>query len=98
MDNHESPQHFQDLQHYLQHHQQQQEETQASLQAIGLQMEKVGTQTLVTMFKPPNLQVLVSRLGFAEGKSFEFGLGNRLVYELGSFAKGSENPMTQINT
>jgi hypothetical protein len=56
MDNHESPQHFQDLQHHLQHQQrEQQQQTQASLQAIGLQMERVGTQTLVTMFKPPNL-------------------------------------------
>jgi hypothetical protein len=42
-------------------------------------MERVGTQTLVTMFKPPKLQVPVNKLGSAKGEPFEFGLGSRLV-------------------
>jgi hypothetical protein len=34
------------------------------------------------------------RLKTAEGFPFEFELGRKMVYELGSFAKGSQNPMT----
>ncbi len=87
MDNHESPQH---LQHQRQ---EQQQQTQACLQATRMHIEKVGTQTLVVVFKPQELHVLV-KLGSTKGKSFKFGLGSRLVQELGSFAKGSKNPMT----
>ncbi len=68
------------------------------LHAIGLQMEKVGTQILIAMFKPPKLQVLISLLGFTKGHSFDFGLGSRLVQKLGSSAEGSRNPTTQTIT
>ncbi len=50
------------------------------------------------MFRPLELHVLISRPGFVEGHPFEFGLGNRLVQEMGSFTKGSKNPTTQTNT
>jgi hypothetical protein len=36
------------------------------------------------MFRPPELQVPISRPRFAEGQPFEFGLGSRLVQEMGS--------------
>ncbi len=41
------------------------------------------TQPPFVMFRPPKLCVLVSRLGSIEGHTFEFGLGSRLVQELG---------------
>ncbi len=50
------------------------------------------------MFKPSELQVPINELGFVEGFPFEFGLGSRLVQEMGSFVEGSKNLMTQINT
>jgi len=56
------------------------------------------TQPPFAMFKPLELQVLANRLGFTKGQIFEFGLGSRLVHELGSFAEGSNNPMTQTST
>jgi hypothetical protein len=58
----------------------------------------MGTQTLVVVFRPPELQIPVSRPRFAKGQPFEFGLGNKLVQELGSFAEGSLNPPTQTST
>jgi len=57
-------------------------------------MERVGTQTLVAMFKALELQVPISKLGFVDGQPFELGLGNRLVQELGFFVEGSKNPTT----
>ncbi len=57
-------------------------------------MERMGTQTHVTMFRPLELQVLVSGPRFVERQSFEFRLGNRLVQKLGSFTEGSRNPTT----
>ncbi len=50
------------------------------------------------MFRPPKLHVLVSRPRFVEGHPFEFGLGGRLVHELGSSIEGPKNPMTQTST
>ncbi len=52
------------------------------------------TEIPLTLFKPPKLQVLLSRQRFAKGQPFEFGLGSRLIHELGSSAEGSKNPMT----
>jgi len=40
------------------------------------------TQPLFEMFKP--LHVPIIRLGSTKGQTFEFGLGNILVQELGS--------------
>jgi hypothetical protein len=42
-------------------------------------MELMGTQTLLLVFRPPKLHVLVSRPRFVEGHPFEFGFGGRLV-------------------
>ncbi len=75
-----------------------QQQTQRGLHATKLQTEIVGTQTLVVVFKPPKLQVPINKPRFANGQPFEFRLGNRLIHELGSFAKGSKNPMTQTRT
>jgi len=58
----------------------------------------VGTQTPVAVFKPPKLQVPINKPRFAKGQPFEFRSGNRLIHELGSFAEGSKNPMTQTRT
>ncbi len=44
------------------------------------------------------LHVQVSRLRFAKGQTFEFGLGSILIHELGSSTDESKNPMTQTNT
>jgi len=60
-------------------------------------MERLVTQPSFVVFRPPKLQVLVSRPRFVEGQSFEFGLGSKLVQEMGSSAKGSKNPTTQIS-
>jgi hypothetical protein len=43
------------------------------------------------------LQVRPSRQESAKGFPFEFELGRRMVRELGSFAKGSRDPMTQTS-
>jgi hypothetical protein len=62
-----------------------------------MQMERMGTQTHVTMFIPQELYLLVSRLDFIKEQSFDFGLGSRLVQELasiGSFVEGFRNPTT----
>ncbi len=50
------------------------------------------------MFRQSELQILISRPGSAKGIPFEFGLGSRLVQEMGSFAEKSKNLMTQTNT
>jgi hypothetical protein len=47
-------------------------------------MERMQTQHPFIMFRPPKLQVLTNRPRFVKGKTFEFGLGNRLVQELRS--------------
>ncbi len=39
-----------------------------------------------------------SRLKSIEGFPFEFELGKRMVYELGSSTKGSRDPTTQTST
>jgi hypothetical protein len=61
-------------------------------------MESVETQNPLAMFKPLELQVPVNRPRFVEGQPFEFGLGNRLIQELGSSIEGSKNPTRQTNT
>ncbi len=50
------------------------------------------------MFKPLEIQVLVSRPRSTEGQPFEFGLGNILAHEWGSSIEWSKNPTTQTNT
>jgi hypothetical protein len=45
-------------------------------------------------FRPTKLEVPPSRVESTKGFWFEFELGRRMVEELGSFAKGSINPMT----
>ncbi len=57
-------------------------------------MEKVETQPLLTTFKLPYLKVPISRPRSTKGQPFEFGLGNKLVHEMGSFVEGSKNLMT----
>ncbi len=61
-------------------------------------MERVETQTPLAIFRPPKLQVLATRPRSIEGQPFEFGLGSRLVQELGSLVQGSKNPTTQTST
>jgi len=46
------------------------------------------------VFRQSKLQVLISRPGSAKGIPFEFGLGNGLEQEMGSFAEKSKNLMT----
>jgi hypothetical protein len=75
METTKSPQHFQHLQH-LQHQQQQ---TQEDLHATRLQMERMETYPSFVMFRPPKLQVLVTRPRFVKGQPFEFGLRRKLV-------------------
>jgi len=45
------------------------------------------TQLPLVVFKPPELQVLANRLGSVEGQPIKFGLGSRLMQELGSSRK-----------
>lgn len=47
----------------------------------------------LAVFKPLEIHVPASRLGFAEGQPFEFGLESQIIQEL-----GSKNPTTHINT
>ncbi len=61
-------------------------------------MERIKTQPPLAVSRPLELQVPTSKLGSTKGHPFEFGLGSRLVQELGSSGKGSKNPMTQIST
>jgi hypothetical protein len=42
-------------------------------------MERVEKQLSFAMFKPSELHVLISILGFVEGFPFEFELGSKLV-------------------
>jgi len=46
------------------------------------------------MFRPRKLQVPISKPRFVKGQPFEFGLGSKLVQEMGLSSKGSKNPMT----
>jgi len=57
-------------------------------------MERMETQPLLAVFRPPKLQVQTNRPRFIEGQPFEFGLGSIIVHELGSSKKGSKNPTT----
>jgi hypothetical protein len=50
------------------------------------------------MFRQPKLHVLINRPRFVEGHPFDFGLGGRLLQELGSSTKGPKNPTTHIST
>jgi hypothetical protein len=50
------------------------------------------------MFKPLELHVSGSRLESIEGFPFEFGLGSKMVQEMGSSIEGSKNPTTNIST
>ncbi len=52
------------------------------------------TKPHVAIFKSLQLQVPTNKLGFTKGQLFEFGLGSRIVHELGSFGEGSKNPTT----
>jgi hypothetical protein len=58
----------------------------------------VETQPSFVMFKPSKLYVPISRLRSTKGFPFEFGLGSKLVQELGSFVEGSKNLMTDKYT
>jgi hypothetical protein len=53
---------------------------------------------LLVVFKPPDIHVLANKPRFAKGQPFEFGLGSRIVHELGFFGKGSKNPTTHTST
>jgi hypothetical protein len=55
----------------------------------------MGIEIPIVVFKPLKLYLSV-RLRSAKGKSFEFGLGSKLVHELRSSAK-SHNPKTPNN-
>jgi hypothetical protein len=50
------------------------------------------------MFKPSELHVSTLILESIEGFPFEFGLGSKMVQEMGSSAEGSKNPTTHTNT
>ncbi len=50
------------------------------------------------MFIPSKLQVLITRPKYIKGFPFKFEMASKLVQEMGSFVKGSKDPMTQINT
>jgi hypothetical protein len=52
----------------------------------------------LTIFRPLELQVLASKPWFVEGQPFEFGYGNIIVHELGSFGKGFKNSTIQTST
>jgi hypothetical protein len=54
----------------------------------------MGIEPPLTIFRTPKTQVPTSRQRFAEGQPFEFGLGNRIVQELGFSTEGSKNPTT----
>ncbi len=56
------------------------------------------TKPPVTIFRPLDMHVLVSKPRFAKGQPFDFGLGNKRVHELGSSRKGSKNPTTHTST
>ncbi len=58
----------------------------------------MATKPPLTVFRPLKLQVLANRLGLVKGQPFEFGLGNRIVQELGSSRKGSKNLTTKTST
>jgi len=57
-------------------------------------MERMETQLLLAVFRPLELQVQINRPRSIKGQPFEFGLGNIIVHELGSFKKESKNPTT----
>jgi hypothetical protein len=59
-----------------------------------LQKERMGTKPPLRVFKPLELHIPTSRLGYAKGQPFEFGLGSRIVQELGSSKKGLKNVTT----
>ncbi len=56
------------------------------------------TQPSFVMFRPSELHVLVSRPRSVEGFPFEFGLGSKLVQEMGLSVEGSKNPTAQTST
>jgi hypothetical protein len=56
------------------------------------------TQPPLEVFRPLELLVPTSRQGFAKGQPFEFGLGNGIVHELGSFGEESKNRTTHTST
>jgi len=56
------------------------------------------TKLLLIVFKPLEIQILVSRPRFIEGQPFEFELGSRIVNGLGSFRESFKNLITQTNT
>ncbi len=56
------------------------------------------TKLLLIVFKPLEIQILVSRPRSIEGQPFEFELGSRIVNGLGSFRESFKNLITQTNT
>ncbi len=54
----------------------------------------MGTKLPLRVFKPLELHVPTSKPRSTKGQPFEFGLGNRIVQELGSFEEGSKNVTT----
>jgi hypothetical protein len=54
----------------------------------------MGTKPPLKVFKPPELHIPTNRLGSTEGQPFGFGLGSKIVQELGSSEKGSKNVTT----
>jgi hypothetical protein len=83
------------LQHLQPHLQQQQQQTHEGLHATKLHTKRVATQPTFDEFKSTELQVPLSRLEYVEGFTFEFELRRRMVHEMGSFVKGSGDPLTQ---
>ncbi len=55
---------------------------------------RMGTKPPLRVFRPPKLHMPTSRLGSTKGQPFQFGLGSRMVQELGSSEKGSKNVTT----
>ncbi len=61
-------------------------------------MKRAATQHAFEDFRPTKLQLPPNRLEFAKGFPFEFEMGRRMVHELGLYAKGYGDLMTQTST
>jgi hypothetical protein len=71
-----------------------QQQTQGGPHASELHKERMGTKPLLRASRPPKLHIPTSRPGSPKGQPFEFGLGSRIVQELGSSKKRSKNVTT----
>jgi len=58
----------------------------------------MGIDLPLAVFKPLKIQVPTNRPRYAKGQPFEFGLGSRIIQELGSSKEGFKNPTTQTST